>query len=105
MVIDILHELFHGNIAYHVVRYLGPHHLAGIMKPQTSNEGQFNEIRYGTCKYHGSSHRENELSSHYWNRLVIDLTELDPLFVHMNKAAIEEIIYSDEFRIIEDQYD
>ena len=34
-----------------------------------------------------------------------DLTELDLLFVHMNKGVIEEIVYSDEFRIIEDQHD
>jgi len=51
------------------------------------------------------------MSSHYWNRLVIentiknklqigyltsgDLTELDPLFVHMNRGVIEEVVYSD----------
>ena len=117
----MLQELFHSNIAYHVMCYLGPHHLAGIMKPQISDEGPSNAIRYDTCKYHVSRHSENQFNSHYWNRLVIentiktklqigyltsdDLTELDPLFVHMNKEAIEEIIYSDEFRIIEDQYD
>ena len=72
VMIDILQELFHNNIAYHVTRYLGPHHLAGIMKPQISNEGQFNAIRYDTCKYNVPRHRENELSSHYWNRLVIE---------------------------------
>ena len=91
------------------------------MKPQISDEGPCTAFRYDTCKYHVSRHSEDELSSHYWNRLVIeniiknklqsgyltsdDLTELDPLFVHTNKEAIEEVIYSDEFRITEGQYD
>ena len=57
--IDILQELFHSNVAYHVMRYLSPHHLAGIMKPQISNEGPLNAIRYDTCKYHVSRHSEN----------------------------------------------
>ena len=70
--IDILQELFHSNITYHVMRYLGPHHLAGIMKPQINNEGPFNVIRYDTCKYHRSRHCESELSSQYWDLNVIE---------------------------------
>ena len=61
------------------------------------------------------------MSMQYWNQIAIenviknkvqiryltrdDLHDLDPLFVHMNKEVIEEIIYSDEFRTIEEQYD
>ena len=48
--IDILQELFHNNIAYNVMCYLGPHHLVGIMKPQISNEKHLNAIRYDSCK-------------------------------------------------------
>ena len=121
VVIGRLRELFHSNIAYHAMRYLGPHHLAGIMKPQSSNKGPFNVLGYDICKYHTSRHCESELSSQYWDLNVIEdiiksklqiryltsdgLTELDPPFHHMNKEAIDEIIRSDEFGIIEDQYD
>ena len=103
-----------------IIRYIS-HPVADIIKPQISNEGPSTAGRYDTCKYHVLRHSEDELSSQYWNRLVIenmikhelqigyltidDLTELDPLFVHLNKGVIEEIVYSDEFRIIEDQYD
>ena len=119
--LDILQELFHSNIAYHVVNYLGRQHLADIIQPQINNKGNLNIIRYDICKYHASRHNEDELSTQYWNRVVIeniintkfqiryltcdDFHGLDPFFVHMNKEVIEEIIYSDEFRIIEDQYD
>ena len=103
-----------------IIRFIS-HPVAGIIKPQISNEGPFNAIRYDTCKYHVSRHCENERSSHYWNRLVIEnitkhklqigyltsgvLTDFDPLFVHMNKEVIEEIIYSAEFRTIVDHCD
>ena len=70
--IHILQELFPSNIAYTVLCYLGRHHLAGMVNSQIHNEGQFKVIRYDTCKHHVSRHREYELSSHYWNRIVIE---------------------------------
>ena len=111
IMVDILQELFHNNTAYHVSNYIGPHHLADIMKRRINNEGSLHVSRYYYCKYHLSRHCEGELSSQYLDRTVIEnifknklqlryltsdgLHELDPLFVHLNKEVIEEIIYSE----------
>ena len=52
--------------------YLGPHHLAGIMKPQINNEGPFSVIRYDAYTDHKSRNCESELSRQYWDLNVIE---------------------------------
>ena len=72
-VINIWKELFHNNIAYHIMSYIGPHPLADIIRPHINNGiTSFNDITYDYCNYHLSRHNEDASSSQYLNRNVIE---------------------------------